>query len=243
MAIDDISGRVALVTGGGRGIGRAISLALARHGARVAINWVANEAAAADAVAAVEASGGRALAVQADVTGGDAVDRMVAIVEARLGPVDMLVNNAGGGPVLAIEDTDEAAFVAAFEQNLKSAFLVTQRVLPGMRARRWGRVIMIGSGAARAGGRIGVHYTAAKAGLEGMARAYALRLAPEGVTVNTVAPQAIVTDMLPAGSDPSRVPVGRFGTAEEVAEAAVTVARTGFMTGQTVYINGGTFFT
>lgn len=243
MAVDDISGRVALVTGGGRGIGRAISLALARAGAPVAVNWVANEGAADDTVTAVKAAGGRALAVQGDVADGAAVERMVAAVEAQLGPVDILVNNAGGGPVLAIEDTDEAAFVAAFEQNLKSAFLVTQRALPGMRARRWGRVVMIGSGAARAGGRVGVHYTAAKAGLEGMARAYALRLAPEGVTVNTVAPQAIVTDMLPEGSDPSRVPVGRFGTAGEVAEAVVTVARTGFMTGQTIYINGGTFFT
>ena len=243
MAVDDISGRVALVTGGGRGIGRAISLALARAGAPVAVNWVANEGAADDTVAAVKAAGGRAHAVQGNVADGVAVERMVAAVEAQLGPVDILVNNAGGGPVLTIEDTDEAAFVAAFEQNLKSAFLVTQRALPGMRARRWGRVVMIGSGAARAGGRVGVHYTAAKAGLEGMARAYALRLAPEGVTVNTVAPQAIVTDMLPAGSDPSRVPVGRFGTAGEVAEAVVTVARTGFMTGQTIYITGGAFFT
>ncbi|MGE0256737.1 MAG: SDR family NAD(P)-dependent oxidoreductase [Alphaproteobacteria bacterium] len=243
MAVDDISGRVALVTGGGRGIGRAISLALARAGAAVAVNWVANERAAADTVAAIAAGGGRAEATQADVSDEASVGRMVAAVEAGLGPVDILVNNAGGGPVLTIEETTEAAFVASFEQNLKSAFLATQRVLPGMRERRWGRVIMIGSGAARAGGRVGVHYTAAKAGLEGMARAYALRLAPEGITVNTVAPQAIVTDMLPVGSDPSRVPVGRFGTAEEVAEAVVTVARTGFMTGQTIYINGGTFYT
>lgn len=196
-----------------------------------------------DTVAALKAAGERALAVQGDVADGAAAERMVAAVEAQLGPVGILVNNAGGGPVLAIDDTDEVALVAAFEQNLKSAFLVTHRALPGMRARRCGRVVMIGSGAARSGGRVGVHYTAAKAGLEGMARAYALRLAPEGVTVNSVAPQAIVTDMLPAGSDPSRVPVGRFGTVEEVAEAVVTVARTGFMTGQTIYINGGTFFT
>jgi 3-oxoacyl-[acyl-carrier protein] reductase len=235
-----LAGKVALVTGASRGIGAAVAVALGAAGARVAVNF-RQEAAAAEQVARAI---GQALAVQADVADSSAVAAMLAAVEAGLGPVDILVNNAGIALIRGIEDLTEADFDATLAVNLKGAFLCTQAVLPGMRARGWGRIVNISSGAARGAGGVGLHYNASKAGLEGLTRGYAARLVKEGITVNAVAPSLIETDMVKGGlaSSPARIPLGRFGTAEEVAQVVMMLVGNAYITGQTIPLSGGMAF-
>jgi len=239
-----LDSRVALVTGASRGIGRAIALALAEQGARLAVNYVSRAADADAVVGTIRANGGTAVAVRADVSIGAEVDAMIASVTAQLGPVDVLVNNAGIAARRGIDDLSEADFDRAIAVNLKSAFLCTKAVVPGMRERGWGRIVNISSGAARGGGVIGPHYNASKAGMEGLTRGYAARLAAAGITVNAVAPSLIETDMstvFPADTA-KRIPVGRMGTPEEVAQVVVMVLANPYMTGQTVPVNGGVHF-
>lgn len=194
--MSELNNRIALVTGASRGIGKAIALALANAGARVAANYRERAEEAASVVETIHRSSGRALAIAADVSIARAVQSMVSIVEEQLGPIDILVNNAGMSAPRGLDDITEEDFDRSMAVNLKSAFLCTQAVLPGMRARRWGRIINISSIGARLGaGSVSVAYGAAKAGLEGLTRAYALRLASEGVTVNAVAPGLIDTEM------------------------------------------------
>ena len=243
MTAIDLSGRVALVTGGSRGIGRAIAVGLAEVGADVAINYVANETAATGALSAVKAAGQRGIAVRADVSDATAVAEMITEVELSLGPIDILVNNAGIATPRAIEETTEEDFVHTLHVNLTSSFLCSQAVLPGMRRRKWGRLIFITSGAAHSGGRVGIHYSASKGGQEGLARAYANRLIGEGITSNCVAPIQVATDMSPPDVVPKfGLPMGRKGDAEEVAVAAVMLAGNAYMTGQTIHVNGGSYF-
>jgi 3-oxoacyl-[acyl-carrier protein] reductase len=240
----DLNGRVALVTGGSRGIGAAIATALAEAGAAVAVNYLERSAKADAVVAAIKSKGGRAIAVGADVSQAAEVAEMVDHAAFALGPIDILVNNAGMAIARGIDDLTEAEFDTTIAVNLKSAFLCTQSVLPGMRAKQWGRIVNISSGAARGAGAIGVHYNASKAGMEGLTRGYAARLARDGVTVNAVAPSLIVTDMLPASLEEAagRIPVGRAGTPEEVAMTVVMVIANPYLTGQTVQVNGGLSF-
>jgi 3-oxoacyl-[acyl-carrier protein] reductase len=233
----DLTNRVALVTGGSRGIGRAIALALANAGAAVAVNYRERDRLAAELVESVRADGRRAIAVGADVSRRPAVEAMVRQVEAELGSIGVLINNAGVATVRGLDDLTEEDFDRTIAINLKSAFLCTSVVLPGMRASRWGRIVNISSVAARGGGAIGVHYNASKAGLEGLTRGYASRLAGEGVTVNAVAPGLIDTDMaapLKQAGQAVRIPVGRFGLADEVADAVLMVVGNAFVTGQTI---------
>jgi 3-oxoacyl-[acyl-carrier protein] reductase len=242
----DLTNRVALVTGGSRGIGRAIAQALANVGAAVAVNYHEHEGLAAEAVDNIRAGGRRAIAVGADVSSRQAVETMVRRVEAELGSIDVLINNAGVATVRGLDDLTEDDFDRTIAINLKSTFLCTSAVLPGMRASRWGRIVNISSVAARGGGAIGVHYNASKAGLEGLTRGYASRLAAEGVTVNAVAPGLIDTDMaapLKQAGAAARIPVGRFGLADEVAQAVLMLVGNAFVTGQTIAVNGGLLFT
>ena len=240
----DLSHRVALVTGASRGIGRAVALALAEAGADLAVNYRERAQDADAVVATVRATGRRAVAVGADVSDSGAVAALIRSVEASLGPVDVLVNNAGIAIIRGVDELTEAEFDMTLAVNLKSAFLCTQAVLPGMRARRWGRIVNISSGAARGAGGIGVHYNASKAGMEGLTRGYAARLVKDGITVNAVAPSLIDTDMMNARREQytARIPLGRMGTAEEVAQAVLMVVGNEYMTGQTVQLNGGTHF-
>jgi 3-oxoacyl-[acyl-carrier protein] reductase len=245
MAVEtNIQGKVALVTGASRGIGAAIALALAEAGANVAVNYHRRADAAARVAAAIHAIGCRASVVGADVSDGAAVASMIDGIAAELGPVDILVNNAGIGNKHTPDDLTEAEWDATIATNLKSAFLCTQATIAGMRARGWGRIVNISSGAARGPGGIGVHYNASKAGMEGLTRGYAAYLAREGVTVNAVAPSLIQTDMLPASLEEAarRIPIGRVGQSEEVAQAVVMIVKNGYMTGQTVQLNGGLNF-
>jgi 3-oxoacyl-[acyl-carrier protein] reductase len=168
---------------------------------------------------------------------------MVERVVASLGPIDILVNNAGVAIVRGVDDLTEEDFDRTIAVNLKSAFLCTQAVVPAMRARKWGRIVNISSGAARGAGAIGVHYNASKAGMEGLTRGYAARLVKDGITVNAVAPSLIETDMMQGRTDLARnIPLGRMGQASEVAQAVAMVLGNSYMTGQTIVLNGGMAF-
>src|SRR3954468_18283718 len=168
---------------------------------------------------------------------------MVEAVERDLGPVDVLVNNAGVTRPQALEEISEKDWDEVLAVNLKSCFLVTQAVLPGMRARRWGRIINLSSVAAHVGGVVGAHYAASKAGMLGLTHFYAARLAKEGITVNAIAPALVGTEMVTSNvnAKPDLIPVGRFGTPDEVAEATLMLVKNGYITGQTLNVNGGWF--
>jgi 3-oxoacyl-[acyl-carrier protein] reductase len=244
MTDTSLNGKVALVTGGGRGIGKAISLALAEAGCDVAINYVNREKDARETAKAVEALGRRALVVQGDVAKSADVTALVAQVEAHLGPIDVLVNNAGAAKFEGIDQMTEASWNECLQLNLTSVFLATQAVLPKMRERKWGRIINLTSVAAQAGSVMAVHYSAAKAGVIAVTKSYARLLAKEGVTVNAISPALIGTEMV-AGNPhvkPDMIPVGRFGRVEECADVAVMLARNGYVTGQTISVNGGMYF-
>jgi len=239
--MDNLNGRVALVTGGSRGIGRSIALALAGAGARVAVNYRAEADAAGEVVRTITGAGGEAVALQADVADPAAASGLVQAAEAALGPIDIVVNNAGVIIKSPLDALTAAVWDDTLRINLSSAFHVTQAVLPGMRARRWGRIIMLSSVAAQTGGVVGPHYAASKAGLIGLTHSYASLLAKEGITANTISPALIDTDMVrtnPAAT-PALIPIGRFGAADEVASIAVLLASNGYITGQTFNVNGG----
>ncbi len=239
-----LASRTALVTGASRGIGKAIALALAEAGANVAVNYRERKAEADQTVKAIQALGRRAAAFQADVSNARAVAGLIEQAQAALGPIDILVNNAGIALRRSLEELTEQDFDHVIATNLKSAFLCSQAVFAGMRARGWGRIINISSGAARGAGVVGAHYNASKAGMEGLTRGYAARLAKDGVTVNAVAPSLIETEMIATqrADYEGRIPVGRLGTGEEVAAVVVMVAANAYMTGQTVQVNGGMHF-
>jgi len=243
MAGQDLGAHVALVTGASRGIGAAVALTLAELGAAVAVNYRERADDADAIVAKIKSSGGRAIAVAADVSQSAAVAGMVERVARELGPIDILVNNAGIAIVRGVDELSESDFDRTLLVNLKSAFLCTQAVLPGMRVRKWGRIVNITSGAARGAGAIGPHYNASKAGMEGLTRGYAARLVKEGITVNNVAPSLIETDMMKGRTDLARnIPLGRMGQPEEVAQAVAMVLGNEYMTGQTIILNGGMAF-
>src|ERR1700730_8838153 len=242
--METLKGKIALVTGGSRGIGAAVALSLAGAGADLVINFRARAAEAEAICAAIRKLGRRALAIQTDVSKSDQVKKMVAQVERELGAVSILVNNAGMARQIKLEDIAEADWDEHIDVNLKSAFLVTQAVLPQMRARRWGRIINISSTAAQTGGLVGPHYAASKAGMLGLTRSYAALLAKEGVTANTVCPALVDTEMMRANprATSSVIPVGRFGSVEEVASVVLMLAENAYLTGQSVNPNGGWYF-
>ncbi|MES1938338.1 SDR family NAD(P)-dependent oxidoreductase [Salinisphaera hydrothermalis] len=241
--MDDIQNRVALVTGASRGIGRGAAIALAQAGCRVALGYNRSADEARAAVAEIEKTGGTAIAVQADMADHDALNAMVDTVESELGPVEILVNNAGINPIYPLDEIDVARWNETLQINLTSCFVLAQRVVPGMRERGWGRLIMMSSVAAHIGGVIGPHYAASKAGQLGLMRSYARMLATEGVTSNAIAPALIETDMI-AGNDnitPDLIPVKRFGRVDEISDMVVHLARNAYMNGQTVNIDGGMY--
>ena len=239
--MDDAGNRIALVTGASRGIGRAAAVALGQAGFPVALNYESHREEAEEVRREIEESGGRSLAVQADVSIREEVERLVKTVEGELGFVDVLVNNAGITRPQPVEQITEEDWDTVLDVNLKSVFLVTQAVLPSMRRAGWGRIINLSSVAAQIGGVVGPHYAASKAGILGMTRAYAALLAREGITVNAIAPALIDTDMVRDNprARPDLIPVGRFGTVDEVSDVILMLAANGYITGQTINVNGG----
>jgi 3-oxoacyl-[acyl-carrier protein] reductase len=241
--MNQLAGRIGLVTGGGRSIGRAISLALAAEGCDVVVNYVSRQADADETVAAIRTQGRRAIAVQGDVSKRADTARLVATTESELGPIDVLVNNAGKMVPETIDQMSEESWNDIVGVNLTSVFLMTQAVLPGMRVRKWGRIINLSSVAAQVGSMMAVHYSAAKAGVIAATRSYARMLAKEGVTVNAIAPALVATEMLRSNPNlkPDMIPVGRFGDVEECASVAVLLATNAYITGQTIAVNGGMY--
>ena len=168
---------------------------------------------------------------------------MVHTVERELGQVQILVNNAGIAVRKSLYEITEQDWDKVLAVNLKSAFLITQSVFQGMRELRWGRIINISSVAAQTGGITAPPYVASKAGLWGLSHSYAAQLIKDGITVNTVAPALIETDMVrEIEAKPDRIPIGRFGNVEEVADVVLMLARNGYITGQTINVNGGWYF-
>ena len=234
--------RVAVVTGGARGIGRAIGEWFLRRGYKVAL--LDRDAAPLDRTITEIGRPDDLLGVHCDVSDPAQVDQAAGQVMTTLGRVDALVNNAGVAVFKPALETSFEEWRTVMATNLDGAFLCTQAVWPGMRARGWGRIINISSGAARGAGGFGPHYNASKAGMEGLTRGYAARLVKFGITVNAVAPSLIDTEMIAAmrAESTARIPLGRLGAAEEVAAAVVMVASNAYMTGQTVAMNGGLNF-
>jgi 3-oxoacyl-[acyl-carrier protein] reductase len=239
--MDDLKGRVALITGSSRGIGRAAALALAESGADIAINYLTHSAEAAAVEEEIRKMNRRCVSIQANVSVAKDVTRLASESQAHLGPVDILVNNAGIARPQPIEEITERDWDEVIAANLKSCFLVTQAVLPGMRDRKWGRIVNLSSVAAQVGGVVGPHYAASKAGMHGLTHFYARYLAKEGITVNAIAPALIETDMVSSNPNakPDLIPVGRFGSTSEVADVVVMLAQNGYITGQTINVNGG----
>ncbi len=242
MSLQD---RVALVTGADRGIGRAIAISLAGAGVHVAVGYRARAREAEEVAAAIRSRGVRAVAVGADLANGAEVARLVSDAASALGEVDVLVSNAGVGEPAELDAVDAELFDRTLALNLRAPFLATQAVLPAMRRRRFGRLLYVSSTAAQVGGIVGPHYAASKAALIGLAHAYAARLAPEGITANVIAPALIETEMIASNprARPDRIPVGRFGQPEEVAALVAALAANAYVTGQTVQVNGGVYFT
>jgi 3-oxoacyl-[acyl-carrier protein] reductase len=240
----DLQGRVALVTGASRGIGAGIAIALAKAGVNVAVAYHTRVDEADRVAEQVRAMGGRTITIQADVAVTAAVQEMVSRTQKELGIVSILVNNAALGRQRKVEEITESDWDEAITTNLKSTFIATQAVLPDMRAQHWGRIINLSSVAAQTGGVVGPHYAASKAGMVGLTHSYAGLLANEGITVNAIAPALIETEMVTSNprANPSLIPVGRFGSVDEVADVALMLCRNGYITGQTINVNGGWYF-
>ncbi|MGQ9594078.1 MAG: 3-oxoacyl-[acyl-carrier-protein] reductase [Anaerolineae bacterium] len=245
--MEDLSGKVAIVTGASRGIGRAIALELARRGATVVVNYHTNEAAAQEVVAEIERAGGRALAIRADVSQPEEARRLVDAATETFGQVDILVNNAGVTRDTLLMRMSEEDWDLVLDTNLKGAFNCIKAAARTMVRRRFGRIINITSVAGLAGNVGQANYCAAKAGLIGLTKAVAKELGPRNITVNAVAPGFVETDMtasLPQDLKDTAIrmtPLGRAGRPEDIAKAVAFLAsdEAAFITGQILSVDGG----
>jgi 3-oxoacyl-[acyl-carrier protein] reductase len=240
----ELTGRTALVTGGSRGIGRAIALALAGAGARLAVGYAHDRHAAERVAAEIADAGGEGVLLGGDLADPASVRAVADAAIRELGAVDILVANAGIGPQTQLADVTPEDWDRVQAVNLRAPFLLTQALVPGMRERGYGRIVLMSSVAAFTGGIVGPHYAASKAGLLGLAHYLARTLAGDGITVNAIAPALVATDMLPADPESQRrfaemIPVGRMGMPEEVADLVLAVVANGYVTGQTLSVDGG----
>lgn len=239
--------RIALVTGGSRGIGRAIAERLADDGMSVAVNYASNAEAAAEVVATIEEAGGTAAAFHADVGRADEVAELFADIAERLGPVEVLVNNAGITRDDLLLRMSAEAWDDVIRTNLTSVYLCTKAALRAMLRARFGRVISIASVSGIAGNPGQANYAAAKAGIIGFTKSVAKEVGSRGITANVVAPGFIATDMTASLGDDvtsaatEHITVGRLGSATEVASAVGYLASdaASYITGQTIVVDGG----
>jgi len=243
----DLTGKTALVTGGSRGIGRAISLALAERGASVAVNYVSNQDAAARVVDSISDRGGRAVSIQGDVAISDDAKRLVEVTAQAFGGLHILVNNAGLTQDDLILRMSEDAWDRVLDVDLRGAFLCTKAALRPMIRQRWGRIVNIASVAGLVGNAGQANYAAAKAGLIGFTKAVAKEVASRTITANAVAPGLVATEMTAGLTEGQQqavmrlVPLGRGATPEDIAPAVVFLAsdEASYITGQVLAVDGG----
>jgi 3-oxoacyl-[acyl-carrier protein] reductase len=243
----DLTGKAALVTGGSRGIGRAIALALAAQGASVAVNYVSNAAAAAEVVQQIEQSGHQAFPVQGDVAEPDDAKRMIDETIAKFGALHILINNAGLTEDDLLLRMSQDAWDKVMLVNLRGAYLCTKAALRSMVRQRWGRILCVSSVAGLVGNAGQANYAAAKAGLIGFTKSVAKEVASRNVTANAIAPGLVRTEMTADLTEAQQqavlglVPLGRWATPEEIAPAAVFLAseEAGYITGSVLTIDGG----
>ncbi|MCH8901002.1 MAG: 3-oxoacyl-[acyl-carrier-protein] reductase [Chloroflexi bacterium] len=243
----DLNEKVALVTGGSRGIGRAIALALAERGARVAVNYVANAEAAAAVVKEIAGAGGQAIAIQGDVSQAEDAKRLVNETLAQFDGLHILVNNAGLTKDDLLLRMSEEAWDRVMEVDLRGAFLCTKAAIRPLIRQRWGRIINIASVAGMVGNAGQANYAAAKAGLIGFTKAVAKEIASRKVTANAIAPGLVRTEMTADLTEAQEtavlqlVPLGRMATPEEIAPAVVFLAseEAAYITGHVLAIDGG----
>ena len=239
--------RVALVTGGSRGLGRAMSIRLAQQGHRLVVNYAHNTDAAEKVVAQIEEKGGEAISIQADVSSADEVEGLFTEAAERLAPVSVLVNNAGITRDELLLRMSPADFDEVIATNLKSTFLCTKAALRGMLRGRWGRVISIASVAGLVGNAGQANYAASKSGMIGFSKSVAREVGSRGITVNVVAPGFVATDLtadlVEAARETmrGRIALGRFGTPEEIASMVGFLAsdQAAYITGQVISVDGG----
>jgi 3-oxoacyl-(acyl-carrier-protein) reductase len=252
--MSDLTGKSCFVTGGSRGIGRAIALELGRHGGAVAVGYHSDEIGqnheeqANEVIAEISAAGGQAYAIGCDVRDPRSIESAVATVVERFGNVDVLVNNAGITRDRSLAKMSQEEWDAVLQTNLSSVFHLTARVLPHMVQARYGRIVNISSVVGLHGNFGQANYAAAKAGIVGFTKTAALELASKGVTVNAIAPGFIGTQMVEAMPDDvkarilAKIPMGRFGRPEEIAQlVAFLVTKADYITGQVIAIDGGLY--
>jgi 3-oxoacyl-[acyl-carrier protein] reductase len=244
-----LEGKVALVTGASRGIGRAIAISLAQAGANVAVNYAGNESAAADVVAHIESLGRKAIKIRANVGRSDEVDAMVKLTLETFGQLDILVNNAGITRDNLIMRMKDDEFDEVISTNLKGVFNCVRSVTRTMMKQRSGRIINISSVVGSLGNPGQANYVAAKAGVIGLTKSAARELASRGITVNAIAPGFITTDMTDKLTDEMKaqlllqIPLARFGQPDDIARTVLFLAsdEASYMTGQTLHIDGGMY--
>ena len=242
-----LAGRVALVTGASRGIGRATALTLAECGAAVIVNYRGQAEAAARVVQEIEAQGGRATAVQADVSNGSDIDRLVKATTEAYGSLDILVNNAGIARDNLLMRMKDDEWDTVLNTNLRGAYLLTKAVLRPMMRARWGRIITVSSVIGLMGNAGQANYAAAKAGLIGFTKSVAREMASRAITANVVAPGFVETDITAGLSDTIKetalaaIPLGRWAQPDEIAKVIAFLASdaAGYVTGQTLAVDGG----
>lgn len=242
--------KVALVTGAAAGIGRACSVRLAKEGHAVGVLDL-DEARCSDTVKEITAAGGKAIALGADITNRPQVQAALAKLRAALGPVIVLVNNAGMAEFIPFEELTDALWDRMFAVNVRGTFIVTQEVIADMKAAKWGRIVNISSSSAQTGTQVQVHYSASKGAIISMTRSLAEALGPHGITVNNIPPGSVMGTIMseanrsrfpiPIEQLTANMPVRRLGVPEDIANACAWLVKdeTGYVTGQTIGVNGG----